>query len=49
MKRTTTKPTLSEPQAELMHAIMLALAEYDNRARLRRMRAAKKRKAYANA
>jgi DNA invertase Pin-like site-specific DNA recombinase len=45
MKRTITKPTLSEPGAKLMHAILLAMAEYDHEERLERTRAGRKRKA----
>lgn len=42
MKRTTTKPTPSEPLAKFMHTIHLAMAEYAHEERLRRMRAGKR-------
>jgi hypothetical protein len=44
MKRAITKPTLSEPRAKFMHAILLAMAEYDHEERLERMRAGRKRR-----
>jgi hypothetical protein len=44
MKSTTTKPTLSEPRAKFMHAILQAMAEYAHDEQLRRMREGRERR-----